>query len=640
MEELVLKRFLNAGISIATEILGNRVKELNNKLLEEKKKKASDKLKNEKEYKEAKKLQAELNSLKLSHIEEIKVDLEYDRDKSLENLIKHLKVAKEWSGFVAFKDLKGQKRLNDIYIELDTYLMPIGRHFDDSERGNVIPIQDAIFSNQRHVIVLGQPGAGKTTSMKKLCSSFFDGQRKQGFNFPILFRFREHKVESDDVLHIFLKDLLGLNLLFDNSVSSNTKITLQKEVVYSVLDELKPIVILDGFDELATEQDKVKLLNEIRQLFRGCRQAKFVLTCRAGEFNYDLDFSDDYEISSLSKKQIEAFAENWIEHPDDVEIFLRAIESSPFSDTVIKPLSLAHLCAIFERTKKIPERPKSVYKKVVNLMLDEWDQQRSIIRESKYSRFESDRKFEFLTHLSYFLTVNGSNSVFTDSQLREAYVNIHSNFGLPLNEAKQVVTEIESHTGLFIQSGYLKYEFVHKSLQEYLTAEYLVKLPNLYKLKNKLELLGAELAIATALSSNPSEYFSEIVLGMFAKRKLTDTFYSAFISRIAQERPDFYFSEDLVLAAFSLLSKQYDVLSKRQEDERYILLMKKMLESSGVGVIANYYEISKPNEFGVMILLRKKSHDYYDLESKLHITDDFFKGELISFLETESEKSH
>ena len=42
-----------------------------------------------------------------------------------------------------------------------------------------------------------------------------------------------------------------------------------------------------------------------------------------------------------------------------------------------------------------------------------------------------------------------------------------------------VIAELESHTGLFIQSGFDQFEFAHKSLQEFLTAEYLVKLPSI-----------------------------------------------------------------------------------------------------------------------------------------------------------------
>ena len=43
--------------------------------------------------------------------------------------------------------------------------------------------------------------------------------------------------------------------------------------------------------------------------------------------------------------------------------------------------------------------------KIVNLLLEEWDEQRGIKRLSNYSSFEIDRKLEFLCRISYELTV-------------------------------------------------------------------------------------------------------------------------------------------------------------------------------------------------------------------------------------------
>jgi len=78
------------------------------------------------------------------------------------------------------------------------------------------------------------------------------------------------------------------------------------------------------------------------------------------------------------------------------------------------------------------------------------------------------------------------------------------------HEAQQVVNELETHTGLFIQSGYEQFEFAHKSLQEYLAAEYLVKLPSIPPERRILFKLPNELAIAVTISSNPSDYIIQV----------------------------------------------------------------------------------------------------------------------------------
>ncbi|MEZ4676746.1 MAG: hypothetical protein R2932_21225 [Caldilineaceae bacterium] len=180
---------------------------------------------------------------------------------------------------------------------------------------------------------------------------------------------------------------------------------------------------------------------------------------------------------------------------------MKEIADSPFSDTTIRPLTLAHLCAIYERIGKIPDRPKTVYRKIIDLLLDEWDEQRSVRRISRYANFESDRKFEFLCNLAYELTTTFSKTLFSDKDLLQIYRQIYDNYDLLVNEAQKVVDELESHNGLFVQTGYNLYEFAHKSLQEFLTAEYIVKLPIIPEQSRTLVKLPNELAIAVTISS-------------------------------------------------------------------------------------------------------------------------------------------
>jgi predicted NACHT family NTPase len=66
----------------------------------------------------------------------------------------------------------------------------------------------------------------------------------------------------------------------------------------------------------------------------------------------------------------------WIRDQSAAERFLVELSKSPYADTAMKPLLLAHLCAIYERIGAIPEQPKVVYRKIVALLLEEWDQER------------------------------------------------------------------------------------------------------------------------------------------------------------------------------------------------------------------------------------------------------------------------
>ena len=164
------------------------------------------------------------------------------------------------------------------------------------------------------------------------------------------------------------------------------------------------------------------------------------------------------------------------------------------------------------------------------MLLEEWDKNRSIKRESKYTDFQSDRKFEFLCHLAYYMTIVYKKTRFTHHQIEEAYKAICKNFNLPENEYNIVATEIESHTGLIIRCTYEEFEFAHKSIQEYLTAEYIIKLPTIPKRITNRNVIPNELALAVCLSSNPTEYFIIMVFDFFMKGSYDESYIYEFLN--------------------------------------------------------------------------------------------------------------
>ena len=215
---------------------------------------------------------------------------------------------------------------------------------------------------------------------------------------------------------------------------------------------------------------------------------------------------------------------------------------------------MAHLCAIYERIGSIPDKPRTIYRKMINLLVEEWDQQRSANRVSRYAGFEVDRKYDFLCHLAYLLTIYKQTTVFSKSDLLDIYKLIYKNYNLLSDESQQVVSELESHTGLLLQSGNDSFEFVHKSFQEYLTAEFLVRLPSLPSSVGILTKLPNELAISVTISSMPSEFFSKLIFGSLQKIGVMQNFIKIFISRLILEKPDFSTNTQVILSLLLLYS--------------------------------------------------------------------------------------
>ncbi len=135
------------------------------------------------------------------------------------------------------------------------------------------------------------------------------------------------------------------------------------------------------------------------------------------------------------------------------------------------------------------------------------------------------------------------------------YISLAERYGLPKNEARTVARELESHTGLLVQSGEL-YEFSHLSLQEFLAADAMVR--GASSDHDKWWLTHPEVAaVAVAMSSNANRWFEEL-MGRLPPKDLDDVRgIHSFLYRLARERPRFVRSQAFGLTMLRMLFRAH-----------------------------------------------------------------------------------
>lgn len=450
--------------------------------------------------------------------------------------------------------------------------------------------------------------------MKRLVQQFISKKESFKYNFPLLIRLRDYnlKLENtggssgflvDEILNIlgiktknsntnyynadqsidlvnneneknieelsrFKTDVFNrINKIVEDSNPAQQEINPLKDQIsirtkYQVIDELQMLLIVEGFDELKLET-KPNILNEIMELCSFCSKTKVVLTSRVGEIKNSIENSIVCQICPLTETQAKKFIDCWMQEETMALSAFHAISSSPYYDTALRPLTLAHLCALYERRKYIPSKATTLYNRILRLLLEEWDEQRNITRESKLIHFSIDEKKEFLMSLGYYLTTNVESSSFTYSELRRAYISISPRHQLDPRDQKIVMRELESHTGLFIKSGDNRYQFSHKSIQEYLTARYIILLPTMPGWKIMKE-LPSECALMVNISSRSTSYFAKICFDLFAEinshdPSLAETFAISFIERILLEKTRFYMDVILATTILSFYSELINI---------------------------------------------------------------------------------
>jgi predicted NACHT family NTPase len=403
-------------------------------------------------------------------------------------------IIQERCGTMRVLDMSQPIGLNDIYtdvnilekitgrrrLEISELLQGFNPESEDFDRFGLsrvtekrVPGLEAV-QHYSKLMVLGKPGAGKTTFLKYLAMQCISGEF-QADRVPIFITLKDFaETPAQPGLLEFITQM------FANCGVMDTQIT-------ELFKQGRALLFLDGLDEVRDE-DSLQVLREIRYFSEQYYTNNFVITCRIAAQDYRFErFTDvelaDVEVSDFDDKQIQTFVTKWFQAKqlNLAERFMQQLNSNQqIRELATSPLLLTLLCLVFEDSGNFPTNRSELYSEGIAILLRKWDATRRIERDQVYKKLSVQRKEDLLSQVA--LTTFERGDYFFKQRDVERYI---ADYIRNLPDAKTdpealqldsevVLKSIESQHGLLVERARGIYSFSHLTFQEYFAARKIV----------------------------------------------------------------------------------------------------------------------------------------------------------------------
>ena len=309
------------------------------------------------------------------------------------------------------------------YIETSSVATPKFSLFDDQEER--LTLLDFIKNNER-VLLLGNPGVGKTTELKNIFKILWDA-----------------KQETKEVpLYINIKNFRQTS-------------TIEDLIQFEDWKKMPSVVlILDGLDEIGNIQDFISEL-EIFMSRYSKLNLKYVISCRTNIYQKYLINISNFKIAylkSLSIYQVESI----IKHKYKLEIPLAEIDH--YFTILQTPFNLDLFATYYSKNGRFPNTIEESWQLFLDAEIDR--AQKLLIKRFTITNAEI---FNALQKVAI------TNELMQQNSIEEVnLLKLLGEHGISIFQELPFVTKQHSSNN---------YVFIHKNYQEYFAAKYISSLP-------------------------------------------------------------------------------------------------------------------------------------------------------------------
>lgn len=302
-------------------------------------------------------------------------------------------------------------------------------------------------------LVYGMPGIGKSTFAQKIALDWARGKKE------ILKKF-------DVLLMIPLRNVCDSSTFRDILIEAKLFSTEDQRFIdglnrYIIDHQNKVLLVLDGFDEYSASGKspvvhRIWMGDELRECF-------VILTTRPVKEDDTKRFShSQFQIKGFDWARIKEFAMKILEDERKVEMFLNYIEKHTLMEIAEIPLLLLMLCLVWkERDREVlPEAKVHLYKEFIQTLINHMAAKGN---EGKFERIDDYKgDLEKVGELAF------------KALLRNSLEFDYQHLPIELLSSKLITVGVIQIVKLFSAKPKKKVAFLHKSIQEFLAAWFII----------------------------------------------------------------------------------------------------------------------------------------------------------------------
>ena len=239
-----------------------------------------------------------------------------------------------------------------------------------------------ILAHDRNFVVLGGPGAGKSSLIKYAMCKIAD--RDTSVIGSELIHRIPFRVELGAYSTYRLSHNGGFAAFLANRLSVENQLGyISQANVQSLLEHYETFVFFDGLDEVADPVQRTDVRNDIENFTRNTPRARVIVTCRPEAFTdvplKERDF-ELFEVQNFSDSQIAEYVDRWykIEEPDEtlrVAEAKRCLTEISYVEEELRrnPLLLSLLLIIYRNNLEFPTSKLEIYESCANTLVETRD---------------------------------------------------------------------------------------------------------------------------------------------------------------------------------------------------------------------------------------------------------------------------